>query len=120
MVRVIFQSGTPPGKETGVDVKPVIVGPGFEDLPGIVESYGRRSRFGSRSSHIKTRLHRLNPMYREPVPKLIDCALKRAVLGQAPVLFQAYRPYKSTFYTIAFPKLRFWESLSFQVPPLPV
>ncbi|MDR3145089.1 MAG: hypothetical protein LBU21_02320, partial [Treponema sp.] len=39
-------------------------------------------------------------------------ALKRTVLGQAPVLFQAYRPYKSTFYKVAFPKLRFWESLS--------
>jgi hypothetical protein len=43
------------------------------------------------------------------VPKPIDCALIRTVLGQALAVFQAFSLAKPWNLKAAFPKLKFWE-----------
>jgi hypothetical protein len=47
----------------------------------------------------------------EPVPKLIDYALKRMVLGQALAVFQAFSLVKLRNSRLLSQKLKFWESL---------
>jgi hypothetical protein len=47
----------------------------------------------------------------EPVPKLIDCTLKRMVLGQALAVFQAFSLTKLRISKLLSQKLKFWESL---------
>jgi hypothetical protein len=37
-----------------------------------------------------TGIHAIKMLFLEPVPKLIDCALPRTVLGQALAVFQAF------------------------------
>ena len=47
----------------------------------------------------------------EPVPKLIDCALQRTVLGQVLAVFQAFSLTKLRISKLLSQKLKFWESL---------
>jgi hypothetical protein len=47
----------------------------------------------------------------EPVPKLIDCALPRTVLGQSLAVFQAFSLVKLRISRLLSQKLKFWESL---------
>jgi hypothetical protein len=47
----------------------------------------------------------------EPVPKLIDYALKRMVLGQAIAVFQVFSLAKLRNLRLLSQKLKFWESL---------
>jgi hypothetical protein len=49
--------------------------------------------------------------YIEPVPKLIDYALTRTVLGQAFAFFQAFSLAKLRILRLLSQKLKFWESL---------
>jgi hypothetical protein len=50
-------------------------------------------------------------MYNEPVPKLIDNALTRMVLGHALAVFQAFSLAKLRNLRLLSQKLKFWESL---------
>jgi hypothetical protein len=50
----------------------------------------------------------------EPVPKLIDYALSRMVLGQAFAVFQAFSLAKLQNLRLLSQKLKFWESLTIQ------
>jgi hypothetical protein len=47
----------------------------------------------------------------EPVPKLIDCALTRTVLGQSLAVFQAFSLAKPRISRLLSQKLKFRESL---------
>jgi hypothetical protein len=49
--------------------------------------------------------------YNEPVPKLIDYALTRMVLGQVLAVFQAFSLAKLRNLRLLSQKLKFWESL---------
>jgi hypothetical protein len=53
-----------------------------------------------------------NSIIMEPVPKLIDCALTRTVLGQAFAVFQAFSFAKLRISRLLSQKLKFWESLN--------
>jgi hypothetical protein len=46
----------------------------------------------------------------EPVPKLVDYALKRMVLGQALAVFQVFSLAKLRNLRLLSQKLKFWES----------
>jgi hypothetical protein len=59
-----------------------------------------------------TGIRRIKHLNHEPVPKLIDCALLRTVLGQALAVSQAFSLTKLRISKLLSQKLKFWESFS--------
>jgi hypothetical protein len=51
----------------------------------------------------------------EPVPKLIDCALTRTVLGKVFAVFHAFSLAKLRILRLLSQKLKFWESLIIKI-----